>query len=647
MYNNNLPNYRQPICPIIVYDQSNPNTVKTAMDQMMYNFRVQQDNQRVLEGEVNRLNNILYYKDRVIENLQNRINKDIKPEVIKTHSVLENKENGILYYTSIKTVGDKKSGNVTEFARFVIHKVDIYNFDPMYDLSDYIVIKLITGEVISLYENDLKPKKIVEILLRQNVPIFLDKNPNVMGSLLLQYISEYTKERNVYYIPYTSGWNISNTDQFCYFLGENKEFDVQSPYFSNHFNTTGNNDPVPSILDTLQLYRDFFKDQTIRVVMLSSLLYSIVFSIFNYIYRMRINKVILIDSEDMDHNFVKRTADMFLSLFGNYQYSSFEERKKDFKMDILRTKDEPMIINGPVNLNDYNSLKSKLESIREYFIAHSAIEYNSHKYLSNCLLFCLGGEIWHKLESNEYLSININSENVYLNAIKSFDYNKKQWTDTMKAFIQYVEKNQDIFSVGFANIDSKILNNNEEAYKLMTASLFAFEMFLDSYGINLTEELELSTSYFDILLDFVTKESEDERSITMLFMDKLSELVEEGTINVQYDNRVYQGKEGPTIYAVKDEVWIRHSIVNKYIVPKMRTSLKTKDILKCLANRNILILGSVSNTYEVKRPIRGCNKSQDSFVVINRKFFDGYTGGEEKDKSNNFWGQDPYENERW
>ena len=200
--------------------------------------------------------------------------------------------------------------------------------------------------------------------------------------MFIQYLSNFLKEPVVYSIPYNSGWRKTDSG-YLYCMSSNNRLSIVSPYFKNHFNLTGNSDPISNIRDALGLYCNYFKNEETRIIMLASLTYSLLVSIFRDKYRLSINKILIINSTNYNSNLINRTADMFLNVFDKKSYPNFGNSVKKLKKYISDTKDEPLILIGGKE-NSYYHKNNNIAYIRKCFIEGSELDMGDVSISANC-----------------------------------------------------------------------------------------------------------------------------------------------------------------------------------------------------------------------------------------------------------------------
>lgn len=329
-------------------------------------------------------------------------NRSSNNEVPKKYFITEDINGNKLVYNVMKS-GETR-GYVIDFAYFYVTYATILVYDRLYNRRDDIIIIFNNGGQLMMPFDDLDPKNIINIMRRNGFSFLLKRSDEFVGRLFIQYLTNKLPPK--FYVPYNSGWGNNTMGGLSYFSnGQNYGiWNINSPFLCNHFNIAANADSTVSIKETLKLYKDYFNDEDTRIVMPAILVYSLLFSLYKIKCRMDIQRIVLLNSCNYNSSILLRTADMFLNVFDSKTYPHLEQKKKDFESRILKTKDEPLIINCS-KMNSGNNCKNRLEYMRKLFVEGSSFEVNDNSYNTNCLLVCIGGELEHTLADHEIIEV--------------------------------------------------------------------------------------------------------------------------------------------------------------------------------------------------------------------------------------------------
>ncbi|MGN1317529.1 MAG: hypothetical protein ACI4VF_00835 [Lachnospirales bacterium] len=559
---------------------------------------------------------MISYKDSVIMDLQNKLNKSLKPDILRVHFITEDKSNKQLIYNAFKN--DGSPGSNILFANFTVTYVYLYKFDKLYKKEDCLLIRFSNGKEVLIKFSELEARKIVDAMNKKGISFLLNKRDDVVGRLFLQYLSAFFDTASMIYIPYTTGWVRNGENKFTYCICKSDCCNIDSPYYKNRLMSFENVDIGYSIKECIRLYREYFIDEHTRVIMVAALIYSVLFSIYKNEFNYKIDKVLILNSTDYSSNILRKTVDMFMNLFNTRGYSYLEQSKKSFDNCILNNKDCPLILLCNKNESKYYN-KSGINNIREYFINNASIEIRGNKYEAKAFLVCVGGELELILPDNEYMSLDISHDTVNLECIDNFNNCKGYWTGMIKGFISYIENNTNSINPAVVKVPDTIYYDNYDTYKLLVKSMDLLNNFTFQCGIDLSKELGITKSYADIVEDYLSREPEDEKGVIKSFLDTLEELVAENILHEKYNNTFSENEDKKNIYIIGEEVWIRHQIIQYNIVPRMNTSLKARQILTYLKNTDMLVLNK--GTFECRRTVKNHFKSQESFVILKKEYY--------------------------
>lgn len=581
--------------------------------------------------------------ESTIANLRARLDKSHQPEILKTHFITEDKINNRLLYSVIKNDGSPVSTIV--FANFIVTSVTICEFDKLYNSENLLLIALSNGTEAKVGLDDLTARKIIDAMNKNGVAFSLNKKNDVIGQVFVQYLLPYIDSAKPIFIPYSSGWLKISENKYSYAICEPNTFEYTSPYFTNHFIPTKNIDIGYGIKECFRLYKEYFADECSRTIMLASLIYSVLLSIFKNEFNFKIDKVLILSSTDHSNRILSKTANMFLDLFDTKSYAYLGGSKKTFVSCITDNKDCPLIVIPHKNASKYHK-GNCIDLIRSSFINDGAIEINKKRYEAAAFLVCLGDEPEQNLSYKEYMLLDISSDSVNQECIRDYKTCKKYWTSMVKGFISYVENNPENLSPNSIKVPDTISADDYDTYKLLVKSMDLLNTFALKNGTNLEEELTLTKSYCEIIQDYLCRESDDMNSIVKSFLDALAYLVAENILQEKYNNNFSENENLNNIYIIGEEVWIRHQIVQNKILPQMGTDLKARKVLSYLKNADMLILNK--GTFECRRTVKNHLKAQESFVILKLEYYPLKTKSasiiidQNTDNSENFWEYDPF-----
>lgn len=213
-------------------------------------------------------------------------------------------------------------------------------------------------------------------------------------------------------------------------------------------------------------------------------------------------------------------------------------------------------------------------------------------------------------------------------------------------FLSYMGGNTGKLNFSSVEIPENISEENVNLYILLKKSIDLFSDFLKSNNIDLYEELGVSRSCEDILVEFVEREIRDDKGIAMSFMNTLNELVKREVLYERYD-RVFSESDTRAIYLIANEVWIQHKILSECIVPEMLTRLKSRQVLGCLKNLDMIVLNK--GTYECRRSVKIDGEPvQVPFVILKRGYYEFERNMDEeitesvKSEKYDLWGENPF-----
>jgi hypothetical protein len=584
-------------------------------------------------------------RDAAIGNLKLQLSKATKPEVIKTYSITEDKSHKRLLYHVIKNSGVAQAYNSAVFADFIVSSFTILQFNPLYELENHLMLTLSNGTTAIIPLKKLKPSSIINEMSKYNAVFFLDRSVDTIGQIFISYLSSHLNTATVMNIPYTPGWLVEAGKKPIYLVGNGSCKDIISPYFQNKFNISEGTDISYCISESLEMYRNFFLDEATRVIMLSSVGYSVLFSLYKQLYGLKVNKVLLLSSAGCSVSLQERTADMFLKLFDTRGFESLNKSKKELERMLTCNKDAMLILGGQIN--SYNAQKNAVSYIKDYFINSISLTIKGIAYEAECMLACIGSELEYKLDSDEFISIYIDSTNTNSSVINNFSLCKQQWQAMIKGFIDYIERNVDSLNPYDLEVSYELCDTDRDAYILLAQSLRLFKGYARSYNIDFDSTLGLSDDCFKLLAEYLNRENEDADSISKLFTETIHDLVAKGILHEKYNNIFTNDEDVTNIYLIDDEVWIRFQLIHKEIVPAMCVSINSRQVLNIL--KNVGTIRPHGKTNEWKRPIKNAPNSQETFVILNRDYYKPQSVAHSDieifdpiSTGSNLWGNDPF-----
>lgn len=635
------------IQPVQQYQPANAPSYP-AQGQPMYNqypcgVRVYESNQLFnflnnMANNIDSYNREIYRQALFIMKMQQA--KEDKKEIIKRYSISKNSYENCLLFTVFKNDGSPESS--IKIADFIITKKDTTYFNDLYKTDKIYKITLHKNGMdtdVIITSNDLEPKNITKALNRYGFQLSVTSHMNEVKQAFINYIESFEDNTWLYLIPYNSGWR-KEVDGYKYYISINNPYGLKSPFFSNRFINTDGVEYTYGIKTAIGLYKDYFTDEKTRVIMLSSLIYSVLYTIYKEEYNLSIDKFLILGSSDYSNSLLKKTADMFFKLFEGICYSGLNQGKREMKKELINTKDAPLVIIGNKDEN-YYKYNSSLDFIKNVCIYNTAFESDNTKHTANCLTVLLGGDLEFELSDNEFMYLDISSENVHPECIGNFNFCKKSWTIFIREFIEFVSNCNNRINLipESTDVPECVPADNADAYILLVNSFGTLKNFLEASGIDLIHKLGITNSYKKIIEDYLCTEQYDSQAIAKLFIDKLHDLVRRNVLHEKYTNEFTPNEDTANIYIIENEVWIRHQTIMNCIVPEMLTSMKHLHVLKHLKNADMLILNK--NTYECRRSVKNSDKPQKSFVILKREYYDeSFKEGIKsvENKKTDYWG---------
>jgi len=580
--------------------QNYPQTIE------ILNSKIIQQNSSLgyMAGQINYysdFNKKLIYDNNV---LINKIQRLLKSKDLFTEELIGN--NHRLYYIKSNENAINKS---IIFAEFDIKKVFFLDYDRKYNKEKELLIILNNnGEIIVPYEK-FKPKSIVKIFNLNGVKFLLKANNEKIGSLLLNYIAQkINEERETIYVSYCSGWYETDSG-WVYKFRMDCDIKMNVPRYLNELEITNRDEPVNLCTTALSFYKVFKKEED-RVIVLSILFYSLLYSRFKTL-NLVINQIFLLNG---DYEYFKKIVELFLKIFnksaGNLMLNS---KFSDIEKAVIDTKDILLIIDGrSCKITDYLP-KNNLERIKEIFCYGGSCK----DFEAEAPVLIIDKEICYGyLESELMIPIEIEKENLDLKRLLMM--NKEDYrifSDLIYYFLLYAEN---------INIENDLFEEDCEygtytiASEIFKKVMNIFSNFLSFYKLDIYELLGLKKNYNLIIDEFFSKEFFDEKCVVDLFKESIMELLQKRNIGILTTNVIFNyEKVDKAIFMIDDEVRITLECLKNIIFPMMNISISVKGLLRQFNSMGILKLNKGS--FECKRIVICQNKKrQERFVIFKR-----------------------------
>lgn len=282
-----------------------------------------------MANNINSYNLEIYRRDLFIMKMQQA--KEDKKEIIKRYSISKNSYENCLLFTVFKNDGSSESS--IKITDFIITKKEIIQFNDLYKTDKIYKITLHKNGMdtdVIITSNDLVPKNITKALNRYGFQLSVTSHMNEVKQAFINYIASFEDNTWFFIIPYNSGWR-KEVDGYKYYISTNNPYGLESPFFSNRFINIDGIKRIDGIEMAIGLYKDFFTDEKTRVIVLSSLIYSVLYTIYKEKYNLSIDKLLILGSSDYSNGLLKKTADMFFKLFEGTCYSGLNQGKNEIK----------------------------------------------------------------------------------------------------------------------------------------------------------------------------------------------------------------------------------------------------------------------------------------------------------------------------
>ncbi len=590
---------------------------------------IQQSN--ALIQTINEVNYLKNYNEKLIYdniNLIDKIQRILEAKDLATEELISIRGN--LFYLKNNTNLVKKS---IIFAEFDIKEIYILYFDKKYNKEKELLIILNNDtEIIVPYEK-FNSKSIVKIFNLNGIKFLLKANNEKIGALLLNYVAQKINERvKPIYVSYCSGWYKTDIG-WVYKFRKDCDIKMNVPRYLNQLETTDRNEPV-NLCGTALGYYKIFKREEDRVILLSVLFYSLLYTRFKNL-NLVINQIFLLTGDSM---YFKKVIELFLKVFNKCSGNLMLDNKfSDIEKSVIDTKDFLLIIDGRNSkMTDYLP-KSNIEKIKKFFCYGEKCK----GFEAEAPVLIIDKEICYgNLESELMIPIEIEEEN--LDMKKLLMMNKEDYyifSDLIWYFLEYAEN---------IHIKNDLFENDCEygtytvACEIFKKVINIFSDFLKSYKLDFYECLEVSRDYHLIIDEFFNKEFFDEKCINDLFQESIMELLQKRNIRLLTNNTIFAyEKLDRVIFLIDDEVRITLECIKNIILTNMGISISVRGLLRQFNNMGILKTNK--NSFECKRTVICQNeKKQERFVVFKREEFDIFNENIEQKEENinnekDFW----------
>ncbi len=410
--------------------------------------------------------------------LMNKIQQLLKSKDLFTEELIGNDNR--LYY--VKSSENSIRKNII-FAEFDIKKVFFLDYDKKYNKEKELLIILNNDtEIIVPYEK-FNPKSIVKIFNLNEIKFLLKANNEKIGALLLNYVAQkINEEAKPIYVSYCSGWCKADSG-WMYKFRKDCDIKMNVPRYLNQLEITGRNEPV-NLCGTALGYYKIFKREEDRVILLSILFYSLLYTRFKNL-NLVINQIFLLT---VDFMCSKKVIELFLKVFNKCSGNLMLDNKfSDIEKAVIDTKDFLLIIDGRNSkMTDYLP-KSNIEKIKKIFCYGEKCK----GFEAEAPVLIIDKEICYgNLESELMIPIEIEEENLDLKRllmINNEDYHI--FSDLIWCFLRYAENihiKNDLFKADCE------YGTYTVACEILKKVINIFSDFLKSYKLDFYECLEIS-----------------------------------------------------------------------------------------------------------------------------------------------------------
>lgn len=560
----------------------------------------------ILENENMWLNNQLCKANNTIYFLQNKVNSLMKTDILRNEALYS--DGKVIMYSVYRN--DNPYGSTTTYAQWNIQEVIIIVYDPKYNKDNDISLN-INGVNVVIDKKSFDKNKILKILNLYGFSVIMKDKADRLGLLFMNYIAALLKDAKVIFIPYCSGWHLSG-NKWVYLLNYVKFNNLNAPIFNNRLITTGTKEPIKSCEMILKTF-SVLKKPVHRILILGILLYSLIFSLLKD-KNAEFKHLIILSG---DNNILKIIVDFFFNIFNHKGYVSLNQKNADIKNEIISTKDCPLIFETRgCDFRKHNP-NTNFELIRDIVCYGAYIEKDNKQFNVNAPVFLINNELGYLIEPELFFEIEVNKEDINMALINDISKNKERLGDVISEFLKYVPEvdlNYAINSLDITGVNDRYKND----YRAVGTALTIFSNFIyNKYGLELKSLINDKFEWNSYLKQFFNRDIDDCKSITALFIDTLSEVIDEGILKVKSDTYLDENDNiDDYIFAVNNEILIRHNSFLNIIVPKMGIGIKARKLLKYLEMENFLVLNR--NGYECKRIIKFSDgtKRQVAFVVV-------------------------------
>ncbi|MGN1318211.1 MAG: hypothetical protein ACI4VF_04290, partial [Lachnospirales bacterium] len=214
----------------------------------------------------------------------------------------------------------------------------------------------------------------------------------------------------------------------------------------------------------------------------------------------------------------------------------------------------------------------------------------------------LSTDLGYRLAYNEFIQIDINSDNVNLDLISNFNFYKGIFTNVILNYVLYLENfSSENFNPARIKVDDKE-DFDYMAFKILASSLETFYRYADSLGIDFYKEFSISDDIKNILHNFFMKENYAD-TIPDLFILTIRELIKNGILSVYNRDMLTDNDINYVIVEDKGCIWLTANVIDSIVIPKMGIEITRNRLLKTLKIHSLLY--TYQENYRVKRTVMG------------------------------------------
>ena len=415
---------------------------------------------------------------------------------------------------------------------------------------------------------------------------------------------------------------------------------------------TGTNEPKKAIESLFKMFRGI-SEPYVRVVALACTVGAFFYTPFKE-KGISLDKIFIVNIAD------KKLEELLFDVVDGGICLPIDAPQRDVFKAMVSTKDAPLVFEADnAAIAGENTLKN-IRSLQSVCCGRACIPYMDKEYKPQSMVIIKSDNIFYYIQQGKSSSMGIDSSNFITVEIdeecfgyENYKVRKEVYGDFIMIILKYapeffpvLENRYEEYVVKSKNIfgfDPKYIN----AYAFLSATLEIINMIFEKkFDFSLDNLLAISTdanepAYQVALNNFFSNLSQSDVDIADYFFEILENSVEgadesdESKLTEVIGKTVpYEKKDRGCILVDKDEVLIRHRDIEKYVINKMGNCFKTKNVLKELAQRNIIKSikmpksdGGSENVYTFLKRISYINengikeKKDERFVVIDPQYY--------------------------